>query len=327
MNLSKECLVMREWFGIEPLCRELCGKYLSHCKGGCLIAHTLLSLIEYNTIERKVVGPISSLAIRSLLRRVNNQFNYTKNDVKYLLSNIMKLIILVHDIGKLSRRYCHNKEFRHEIISFIYGSIIIEKWASRHNTRLRELYKKLNLGAQASIAILLHHESLYWRILEESISIDISVIITRRALRMLSSKYAYAEDEDVELFINAIIKNLAGYGLIGTDLISILRELPLINKEIIDNTGKIYDLLSILKGNIFSYKLVLPMYYILFIVDNRAASARDLYWRKSFRKALKFTRNYNEFINSLSKLTKEHTLHVSISILPSMTRTFEDFDG
>jgi len=316
MHLPKECYVIRKWQRIEPLCKELCGKYLSHCKGGCLIAHTLLSLIEYNAIEHKVVGSISSLVMRSLARKIKNKFNYSKNDVEKLLTDIMKLIILTHDIGKLSKEYCYNKKYRHEIISFIYGSMIIEKWASKLDTRLRELCKRLNLGVQASIAILLHHESLYWRILEESISIDISVIITRYALKMLSSKQAFAKDEDIKTFVDAITKNLTSYSLIGKELVSTLEELPAINKEITDNTSKIYDLLSKVRGVILEYKLILPLYYILFIVDNRAASARNTYWRESFRKALGYAKSYDDLINFLSKLTREHTLHVSLSLLP-----------
>ena len=71
--------------------------------------------------------------------------------------------------------------------------------------------------------------------------------------------------------------------------------------------------------NITYNNLVLPLYYIIFLVDNRAASARKKYWKETYSESIHEmkTRNYEALMRGIFKIGGTYTLHVTLTLLPS----------
>ena len=313
----QECNVLKKRY-IRPLCASsICGRIPSYYKGGkgegCLIAHTLLSLYEYERIREKILSILARIVKRELKRKESVK-EYDINTIYCLLDVTLTLTILLHDVGKLSTQYGKNRKFRHEVLSSIYAWLLLEEYYNRLNNSLKHIVNVLKLQNQVASSILLHHESFYWRELEELPTyIDLTHVVSRYIY-----KYKPLEYEMYKMFVEALLPNLIKYKLVSEET---LKGIKLLNDVIMRVYNAWEDVNKIMSrigesGEIRINNLVLPLYYILFLIDNRAASARDKYWEEIYVNNINTKGDYEALIKNIFKTGGSQILHVSIALLP-----------
>ena len=314
----KECMTLSSYY-FKPSCQgKLCGNipsYYKENKGiGCLIAHTLLALCEYNEIRKRALSIVSKMLIRAIKRRGINIRHDITSSLEEFLDLSLALAILLHDLGKTSPQYRKAKTFRHEALSSIYVYHLLREVEEKF-APTKEDIKMLKIPSQLASAVLLHHESYYWRELEESITmIDITQVINRKL-----TSYVPLREHNCSNFINALIQNLREHKLLPEKAISYLETFSkIINKVYVNNLR--HEVIMQIRDcrNITYNNLVLPLYYIIFLVDNRAASARRKYWKETYSESIHEvkTRNYEALMREIFKIGGTYTLHVTLTLLP-----------
>lgn len=232
------------------LCRGSCkASYISkEGPRGCLAAHILLCLYELYRIHEK---------IENCLSRVNiDNIRIGKLD--------LVLTVLLHDVGKLSELYSLGSRYKHNLTSAYVAFKVI-----------REALGEVRASIIA-IAIFLHHEFFEWRNVEfRPIIFTICDDYKRQKIRI--------NPEEAVNFLNTILNVYLNskYNILDKSSCDSIKEVisrmeNILRKEYETKISN-YELCKNIKVKYFRYAL--PLYYILYLVDNRAASSRNgKYW-------------------------------------------------
>jgi len=333
--MINECEILKSLYKVRPYClNRYCGKIKSYRNNGCLIAHTILALKEFNLISKEVINILINSLIR-LLRseprhRSKDIMNVSKDEIEKYLTKLMEITIVFHDIGKMARGYLINlRDFRHEISSWIHMLFIKDVFNKALNMRnsLSKVVSGYKLYEQAALAILLHHESIIWASVEEYGYLgDIIYEVVHKLYKYSKySKNLLLDMEMLKAFYDGL-KHTVDLGLLSSEVLMSLEGLIKRYEEL---AGSIRELIpkysAILNSNrdLSSNRLTFPIYYTLFIVDNRAASCRENinnYWRIKYEKVVKAIKkegNYELLVNMLrTELSNDITFHVSLSLIP-----------
>ena len=154
----RECMTLSSYY-FKPSCQgKLCGNipsYYRENKGvGCLIAHTLLALCEYNEIRKRALSIISKMLIRAIKRRgINIRYDIISS-LEEFLDLSLALAILLHDLGKTSPQYKKVKTFRHEALSSIYVYYLLREVEEKFMLKKGDI-RMLKIPSQLASAVLL----------------------------------------------------------------------------------------------------------------------------------------------------------------------------
>ncbi len=155
---ANECLLAGEEFCGLARNAPIASSYKPNLEEGerleCYVQHILLCWDEWRALKRRIMGPVS--------RAVSSVLQLSKGEVMRELDRLLDLMVLNHDIGKLTRVYqnyclCDDlRTFRHEHVSSYFVSRLLKYSHSPPLPTLRSLICS---------AIYLHHEALVtsWR--------------------------------------------------------------------------------------------------------------------------------------------------------------------
>jgi len=246
------------------------GKSLS--PKGCLIAHTILALIE----TQKVVDYFKTSLYRVIeLNKPKGLPNISPDE----LWNIGLAVPLLHDIGKLTDQYVERSNrgyvyFRHHQLSAIIAYKALSEILHDYNDYIATV---------AAYAILFHHEALDWRSLESDIFIFNYLTEVFTSTKII--QYTINDDR-LKIFnhnLNWMLKQLCKEGILIIDQYNFLfKVLAKALQKLSDNrqtplrVGRVLNVGKAKKTNVSTPAFFL--YRLLYLVDNRAASARSQYW-------------------------------------------------
>lgn len=267
MERIGECKVLARILGRCPPCFTTCSRlrifsHISEKGEGCLIAHTSLAIIEAEKIRNVFQKP---------LYRV---FNPGKLDADRLWEAMLSAILL-HDLGKLTDNYQNPRSgwIRHNRVSAAIAKMSLEKLFGPE------------IGLKLAYGILLHHEALEWKALEDSLKLNI-------LLESVGFERYKVSEERLELFregLDECLEESHSAGIIdkacretlGSVLVDAVDELR-------KNSGENLRLADILEIQRF-FRCVdyqgpaMMAYRLIYLADNRAASARESYWLDRMR--------------------------------------------
>lgn len=206
--------------------------------------------------------------------------------------NVALLSVVLHDIGKLADEYrLEYPNFAHNVLSAVVVHRALEG----------------PVGRAIAYALLLHHEAYHWS--------DVEKLATVSLLDVLRSSCKVSIKGDIVRFFQESILNLleaVGLKALRTDLHKVCETLIRLSGQRLEPR---YELAAIL-GNTFLFSL--PLYRLIYLADNRAASAREgssSYWLTKARDVNWF--NYREQIKNVSRLFGEPFKYaIALSSLP-----------
>lgn len=234
------------------LCRGSCRA--SHIKGGspkgCLAAHILLCLYELYRIHEE---------IKNCLLRLNVD-NIQIDELDLVLT------VLLHDIGKLSELYLSPSKYKHNLTSAYIAFNAVKEILGEAKASI------------IAITIFLHHEFFEWENVE-SRPTRLTICDDKKSQEVrINPEKAYS-------FLNTILDIYlkSKYNILNKNSCNAIRK---IISEIKDTLKREYErkisnykLCTSIKAKYFRYAL--PLYYVLYLIDNRAASSRSRkYWDK-----------------------------------------------
>jgi len=265
METSNECKILMENFRLKPPCikecqaKEIPSIVLPDDKfkvEGCLTAHTILTLLE----------------LQRLIQVFKKQTRRVLENVSGLIGKdfwlIPASILLLHDVGKLTDDYIGRRGFKHWHVSALTYAKALKDFLGD------------KLALIGSYAILLHHEVMDWRRLEKTphftyLDEAFSLIYYTVSLNRLK----IFKDS-----ISPILKQLTDLKIIMDSQYTMLQQiLERALNVLAENHGKSIDLGWELEKYKFSknVKYLVPslfLYRIVYLADNRAASARERFW-------------------------------------------------
>lgn len=157
----------------------------------------------------------------------------------------------LHDAGKLTRQYVEGKCKFHNVLS-----------AAIADAALRGLGRSDGDRRVVCLAVLLHHEARHWRALYEE-PLALHVCDTWRSQQRF-------EVLDAEPTLAAAQELLDQLGLRGAaEALSRVPERGSVSRDWCT---------ELLRRDPAVYRRSLPLYYLVRLADNRAASARETYW-------------------------------------------------
>jgi len=274
MGEVPECHVLRSILGRAVPCRERCStlriaSYFEKRKDsfiprGCLLAHSMLSIVEAQRVRAVFQIPLHRIF------KANEVKGFSAPPSEEIWRAVLSAI-LVHDLGKLTKDYQERRNVRHHHVS----AIIARK-------ALEDVFGEF-MSLVLAYAIILHHEAIDWRSMEKS-------FLTRSYIREVfspSRSITYdVQDIPLEDFEHAaadIMGELTNMGLLGeADHEVLLTVQNAALSELRRNTRnvlRISDELRVAKLPDKRYQVPsIAVYRLIYLADNRAASARERYW-------------------------------------------------
>lgn len=249
---------------------------------GCLIAHTILSLLEASQLSEYFRPSVERLA------------------KKYGIGgegwNVAILSVVLHDIGKLDNKYRMGdlKGFAHNVLSSLVAL---------------EAFRNDAVAPLIAYAVLLHHEAYHWKDVERFIRYTSLMETLPERLKVS------IEGSVVNPFREALLNLLKEMGLnkVCDNVRKACETLTKLNGQVIESRFK-------LRGYPKKYLIAsLPFYRIIYIADNRAASARDgiqAYWLERAKRVDWL--NYDEQLKLVAReFPKPFARSIALSALPS----------
>ncbi len=246
-----ECVVLKAAGEIKRLpCEDNClaTYFPSHFDRvgkprGCWIAHTALCILEAHSIKEQVIPCLARKGI----------------PWKAFLS-----AVALHDAGKLTEEYLVNAYPYHNALS----AIIALKLLQAHPNLSKYAYP-------ISCAIFLHHEYRHWKLLLTQEEYLIPLDLTRTVRRLTRIRMMKGFEKAIEALIQVL------------ECLPEREPIPLLNSLAANNEyrTKYKEYRLMLTSNFLGWKALsqaLTLHWLLYLVDNRAASARDTtsnYWR------------------------------------------------
>lgn len=119
----------------------------------CYLQHVILCCKEWEEKKKVFVGPIINRVL-SISFESNEIPPEVSRELSADLEIGLRIVVVHHDIGKLSKEYQDGKWYRHEVV----GAHLVYDMLSMHLTD-EKLYGKL-LRALLSATVYLHHEAI-----------------------------------------------------------------------------------------------------------------------------------------------------------------------
>jgi hypothetical protein len=276
MEKVNECGVLTTILKEPPHCQSTCsGRSITPSfirdasPEGCLIAHTMLTLIETQRLAPHFREPLRRMIELNGPKELPNvSSNYAWN--------LTLAMSLLHDLGKLSDQYVRGPRGKDTPFGHHQLSAIIA-----HKTLSKTLHDYI--ATVVAYAIIFHHEALDWRNLESSI---FSFNYLMKVFTSLKAIQYTAVNDRLRPFsdnLDEALKQLCEKGFLLTDQYDFLfRVSTRALQELSDNrraplyVGRALDVTKTRKPNVTA--LAFFLYRLLYLADNRAASARSRYW-------------------------------------------------
>jgi len=308
MERPLECKTLLEILGEIPACHDTCSAtYTPSYKDdsilkGCLIAHVTLTLIEMQRIASCFKAPLHKMFIAN---KVEKNIKQTKDDVW----NIILSTSFLHDVGKLADQYINTaeKHVRHHRIS----AIIARK-------TLREIFDDF-IAIKVAYAILFHHEAIDWKTVEQSTLFSSYLQAALHPLSRVSYTVSHNRLSLFERNLCEILDQIQRKNIITQLQYSFLvKTLNYAIQELINNQGvnlKADQELNVEKVQEPKYIApALAIYRFIYLIDNRAASARSEYWFKLVQQV-----NWNELESVayyIQKYLTRRYYYIGLSAIP-----------
>jgi len=284
-----ECIVLKEKFLKEVPCKSNCvalnfpSVFLEGQPSGCWIAHTALALAEALRFKCSIEKCFS--------------------EKKFLWKDLI-LAIVLHDVGKLTRKYLEEKYAYHNVLSAAIAFKILQ------STQLS------SDSLAIAKAIFLHHEYRHWK---KVLSSDffapshIGTTFTRESSIYMKPGFEGAllnlqqllneilADKSDKETVNKLIENLSRYKEYKISTIEY-------NRITRSSTNRF---------RILAYSLAL--YWFLQLFDNRAASTResiDNYWFNTLLLLENYSKKPCELSENILKRGWSVSTRIMLSLLP-----------
>ena len=268
MKENNECRVLGRFLKELPCLHNclanLIPSYIKDSMGmGCLIAHATLSLIEAQKISNY---------FRNSICRLIELNNPLKSSTKNKSWNLALTISVFHDIGKLTNQYVRGtRGFKHNLLS----AVIMRKALSKVYSEYEAII--------AAYATLFHHEAMDWRSLKFSVFSSSYLLKTFSLSKGIQYDVSNETIEEFDHYLGKILGQLCEMKVLNADQFdSLCQALMNIKKEMLVNSGTTFYVgkeLDVNKAKKARYLApAFLLYRFLYVVDNRAASARTKYW-------------------------------------------------
>ena len=314
MGRVSECRVLSSILEEVPRCRSTCSaKHITPSfiddredvpsPEGCLVAHTALSLIETQNLVACFKKPLHRVIE---LNKPKELPNISSDE----LWNVVLAMSLLHDFGKLADEYVDRSKKRRAYFGHHRLSAIIA-----HKTLSETSHDYI--ATVVAYAILFHHEALDWR------SIESSIFTFNYLMKVFAEdvKYTVADDR-FKLFggnLDELLTQLHERGFLSIEqhrflsqvLARALQEL-LRNRSVTLCIKKVLDVTKTRKPNVTAPAFFL--YRLLYLADNRAASARSWYWPGSLRNVN--WSNAEEVAGQIYRALTERRYYIGLSAIP-----------
>jgi len=269
---------------------------------GCLIAHTALTLIEVQRVANYFKKPLHRVV---KLNKSEESPDMSPDE----LWNIVLASSLLHDIGKLADQYIERSKvptrLEHHKLSAIkaYGA-------------LSEIFHEY-IATVAALAILYHHEALNWRSLESKI---LAFSYLQETFTLMKSICYTINKGRLEAFrdnLSEVLKLLHEGGAIEEGRYELLlRALERALQGLSDNRPqKVGEVISV--SNAKSTNFIVPaffLYRLLYLADNRAASARSRYWLDSLKRV--GWRDVEVIAEQIHRALTQRRYYIGLSAIP-----------
>lgn len=282
MDKPLECITLSKILDMPPLCIENCSvmetpSYVDNSiPKGCLIAHLTLTLIEAQRISSYFRTPLYNLFAHYSMQSTKNCFNINVNiNVDYCWEVILASSLL-HDLGKLVDQYVARQVAEQSRVLHHQVSAVIAK-------KTLESIVNESIALGVSYAILFHHEAIDWAAVEKSplhfSYIQKALSPTRNITYSLSESRLSKFKQNICSTLNQLLdKHL----LTRSQHKALILMLNCAIQKLMDNQKTLINLareLSVAKIKDPRYLTpALALYRLLYLADNRAASARERYW-------------------------------------------------
>ncbi|MCX8191199.1 MAG: HD domain-containing protein, partial [Nitrososphaerales archaeon] len=278
MVKPSECDTLSKILGSELSCRDTCSvaenpsRVYDSIRDGCLIAHIGLTLIEMQRLAFCFKSSLYRLfTINTLSRSVEQD--------KDRFWAILLTISLLHDIGKLTDQYIDKHTTKSHILHHQISAIV----AKRALNRVFDDY----ISLEVAYAILFHHEAIDWSSIERNL---FSFSYFQKVLPS-TKRFTYTIDQNRLNRFNQNLSKLIDQFyqknfITGLQHQTLTQIIPFITSALITNQeiDCIYEELEGRKIQHPKYLTpALALYRLLYLADNRAASARSQYWLDSLQ--------------------------------------------
>ena len=274
---------------------------------GCLIAHTALTLIEVQRMANYFKKPLHRLV---KLNRLERSPDMSPDE----LWDVVLASSLLHDIGKLADQYVERSKappthLQHHQLSAIKAYKV-----------LSEVFHNNYIATVAALAILYHHEALDWRSLD---SRALAFSYLRETFTLTKSINYTINQERLKTFsgnLGEALKLLCEEGAIEEgqhDLL--LRVLRRASRELLNNKPQsVGEVLSV--NNAKRAEFIVPaffLYRLLYLADNRAASARSRYWLGLLKRV--DWRNAEVVAEQIHRALTQRRYYIGLSAIPEVS--------
>ncbi|MEM1542865.1 MAG: hypothetical protein QXV82_09580 [Ignisphaera sp.] len=323
MNKPLECIILSKILDKLPLCIENCSaiETPSYVDGsvpkGCLIAHLTLTLIEMQHISSYFRIPLYNLFAHYNMQSTKNCFNM---NVDYCWE-VMLASSLLHDLGKLVDQYVARQVAGQSRILHHQVSAVIAK-----KTLENIVNESIALGV--SYSILFHHEAMDWAAIEKSLLhfsyIQKALLPTQNIIYSLSENRLNKFKQNI---CNILDQLLDKHLLIRSQHQELISVLNCAIQKLMDNQKVPINLareLSVAKIKDPRYLTpALALYRLLYLADNRAASAREQYWLELIQE-VDWKHIEDIAWQIISRLARRYR-YIGLSSIPVVSRMDEQF--
>lgn len=273
MDDDSECYVLSEILNETPTCQESCSatecpSYVDNLMPkGCLIAHTTLTLIEM-----QMISCCFKASLHNLLSSTLKDFKHSDDSW-----NVLLMSSVLHDIGKLPEEYVVRSTIQFHITHHQVSAII----AKRALEKISNKYIALVIA----YAILFHHEAIDWKAVERSFFIFSYLQKAFSPIQRMMYTVNLNRLEKFRKNFYRIIEQIYRKNILSKVQYQILTQtLENIIQELISNQKtSLYVSRELDVARTQDPKYISPalaVYRLLYLADNRAASARSQYWLK-----------------------------------------------
>jgi len=226
------------------------------------------------------------------------------------LWNVALTTPLLHDFGKLADEYVDRSKKRRVYFGHHRLSAIIARKALSETSHDY-------IAVVVAYAILFHHEALDWR------SIESSIFTFNYLMKVFAEdvKYTVADDR-LKLFgsnLDELLTQLYERGLLSIEQHRFLSQIStralrelLRNRSVTLYVKEVLDVTKTKKPNVTAPAFFL--YRLLYLADNRAASARSQYWLGSLRNVN--WDNVEKVAEQIYRALTERRYYIGLSAIP-----------
>ena len=229
-----------------------------------MIAHSVLSVIEAQRMRNVFQIPLHRVF------KANEIRGFTTPSVEKLWQAILSAT-LIHDLGKLTKNYQEGRSIRHHYISAIVA-----------RRALRNILGEF-MSLALAYAIILHHEAIDWRSVEKGFLTFSYIHEVFSPMNPIIYEAPKIPLENFQQAIEGVLDALVEKGSLSQEERDILSEVQgSALAELKQSAGKTLRIDKELNAeNLRDKRYQVPamaVYRLIYLADNRAASARERYW-------------------------------------------------